>query len=80
MYGQYSELCFNMRQSRNKRTLEKFEGKCCSFIELPLTEKINGLYRYQTLAYLYTDKDDNLVVIVNVTYNSIITLVNATKS
>ncbi len=78
-YDRHAEKCFDLKENRNKRNLKKFEGKTRSFIESPETEKINGSYRYETPAYLYKEKEGNLVV-VNATDNSFITIVNATES
>lgn len=79
-YDRHAEKCFDLKENRNKRNLKEFEKKTRSFIESPETEKINGSYRYETPAYLYKEKCGNLVVVVNATDNSFITIVNATES
>ena len=79
-YDRHAEKCFDMKENRNKKNLKEFEGKTRSFIESPETEKINGSYRYETPAFIYKEKNGNLVAVVNATDNSFITIVNATES
>nr|ULD16283.1 hypothetical protein [Cylindrotheca closterium] len=79
-YDRHAAKCFDLKENRNKRNLKNFEEKTRSFIESPETEKINGSYRYETPAYIYKEKEGNLVVVVNATDNSFITIVNATGS
>ena len=69
-----------MTENQNKESLKKFEENIRKFIESPNTLKYNGSYRYETTAYIYKEKDGNLVVIVNATDNSYITIVNSTQS
>lgn len=80
MYNRHAKKCFGITENRNNESLKKFEVKSRAFIESPETEKINGSYRYETPAYIYKEKDGNLVAIVNATDNTPITIVNATQS
>ena len=78
-YDRHAKECFGMKENRNKENLKKFEEKVRSYIESPKTRKIKGTFRYETPAYLYKEKNNTLVVVVNATDNSFITVVNATK-
>lgn len=79
-YDRHAEKCFGMKQNRNKESLEIFKQKNQGYIKSSETERIDGSYRYQVPAYLYKQKDSNLVAIVDARDNSFIIVLNATKS
>lgn len=80
IYDKHARKCFSMTENRNKQSLNKFIGKTCEFIQSLDTQKSNSFYRYETPAYFYKQKDRNLVAIVSAINNSLIIIVNATKS
>lgn len=80
-YDRHSKKCFGMEGNQNKENVKEFDRKIRSFIEsASKTRKINVSYRYKTPAYIYEESGNgNLVVIVNATDNSFISVVNATE-
>ena len=72
-YDRHAEKCFGMKENKNKQTLYKFICKAREFVESSETEKINGSYRYEIPAYLFQQKENNLVAVVNATNNTFVT-------
>ena len=79
----YILLCFwgklfGMKQNRNKKSLQEFENNLQNYIESPDTKRIPGSYRYETPAYHYKKPNEDLIVTVNATDNTYISVRNAT--
>ena len=73
------DYCFAMTQNHNKKSLEEFIKKPQTFISS--AERIDGSYHFETPAYIYQEKGSgNMVVIVNATDNSFITIVNSIRT
>lgn len=58
---------YGLLENKNKQNLENFKKNVYNDINLPEFELINGSYRYQTPAYLYYNKAQNVLHVVNAT-------------
>ena len=67
-----------LKENRNKENVQKFKENIQDYIESPETERINGSYRYDTPAYHYKKPNKDLVITVDATDNTYISIRNAT--